>query len=245
MATGGSPDPIKNWPEEERPRERLLRYGSASLSEAQLLAIVLRTGVCSRGQSALDLARGLLSLFGGLRGIEQASARELCRVPGIGAAKAAQVKAALEVGKRLLAQEAPAKGGFSSSRDVARRYLPALGGLKKEVFKVLLLNTKNELIRDVTVSEGSLNASLVHPREVFNPAIRDSAAAVLFVHNHPSGDPTPSREDRELTERLEEAGDLVGIRVLDHIIVGDGRYLSFADQGYMRPGDPARRSSRR
>ena len=113
--------------------------------------------------------------------------------------------------------------------------------LKKEVFKVLLLNTKNELIRDVTVSEGTLNASLVHPREVFNPAIRDSAAAVLFVHNHPSGDPTPSREDRELTRRLQEAGDLIGIRVLDHIIIGDGCHLSFADKGYLQSGGIAAR----
>ena len=234
-------DRIKDWPEEERPRERLLRYGSDSLSEAQLLAIILRTGVKEPRKSALDLARALLSEFEGLRGIEQASPRELCRIKGIGPAKAAQIKAALEVGKRLQDVEPLKRGGFSSSREVASRYIPQLRSLKKEVFKVLLLNTKNELIRDVTVSEGTLNASLVHPREVFNPAIRDSAAAVLFVHNHPSGDPTPSREDRELTRRLQEAGDLIGIRVLDHIIIGDGCHLSFADKGYLQSGGIAAR----
>lgn len=210
-----------------------------------MLAIVLRTGVKSMQQSALDLARALLSEFGGLRGIEEATPRELCKIKGIGPAKAAQIKAALEVGKRLQQKVSEKGGGFSSSHEVARRYIPQLRSLKKEVFKVLLLNTKNELIRDVTVSEGSLNASLVHPREVFNPAIRDSAAAVLFIHNHPSGDPTPSREDRELTQRLREAGDLIGIRVLDHIIIGDGCHMSFADAGYLESGGLAGKGTRR
>src|SRR5919106_2895040 len=213
---------IKEWPEDERPRERLTKLGAESLSEAQLLAIVLATGDASTGQSALDLARELLHAFGSLQALDAASVSELCQAKGIGPAKATTIKAALELGKRLFSEPSQRKGKITGPQDVVDYYRPRLQHLRKEVFKVILLDTKHHIQKDVTVSEGSLSASLVHPREAFLPAIKESAAAVIFVHNHPSGDPTPSTEDKELTRRLAEVGQLVGISVLDHIIIGSG-----------------------
>jgi DNA repair protein RadC len=226
---------IKEWPEDERPRERLTKLGAESLSEAQLLAIVLATGDASTKQSALDLARHLLHTFGSLRGLDAASVSELCQVKGIGPAKATAIKAALELGKRLSGEPAQRKVKITGPQDVADYYRPRLQHLRKEVFKVILLDTKHQLQKDVTVSEGSLSASLVHPREAFLPAIKESAAAVIFVHNHPSGDPTPSPEDKDLTQRLAEVGRLVGIGVLDHVIIGAGKpgYMSFRDAGLL------------
>jgi DNA repair protein RadC len=225
---------IKDWPEDERPRERLVQEGEGTLSEAQLLAIVLRTGDHASKATAVDLARRLLVLFdNNLAAMGAATVAELCQVPGVGVAKACEIKAAFELGRRLLAyQDGPLKQ-FRSSRDVARHYMPLLADKKREQFQVILLDRKNRVMRDVMVSQGSLTASVVHPREVFNPAIRDSAAAVIFVHNHPSGDPQPSQEDRTLTVRLVEAGKLLGIQVLDHIIVGRHTYMSFADEGLL------------
>lgn len=224
------PTTIKDWPEGERPRERLVARGAPSMGEAELLAIILRTG-SARGGSALDLARGLLQRFGDLRALEEAGVAELCEVPGMGLAKAAQVKAALELGRRLLTRGASPTARFNTSEDVAGYLGPSLMGRRKEVFQVMLLNAKNQLLKVETVSEGSLTESVVHPREAFRPALRESAAAVVFVHNHPSGDPEPSRDDVQITRRLKETGDLLGIRVLDHLILGDGRYYSFADEG--------------
>ncbi|MBI2877277.1 MAG: DNA repair protein RadC [Candidatus Tectomicrobia bacterium] len=224
---------IKDWPEEERPRERLLQLGPASLSDAQLLAILLRTGDSSSAQSALGLGRVLIKQFGSLQALDAASPAELCSIPGIGPAKTAQVKAALELGKRLMAERGGAKTRFSTSKEVAGRYIPQLGNFKKEIFRSILLDTKNHILREVTISEGSLNASIVHPREVFNPAIKESAAGIIFIHNHPSGDPTPSPEDVELTRRLVEVSKIVGIRVLDHVIIGDNRYFSFRDENLL------------
>ncbi|RMF86029.1 MAG: JAB domain-containing protein [Nitrospinota bacterium] len=227
------PQTIKEWPEEERPRERLVKWGAGTLSETQLLAIILGTGDHASGLSAVDLARLLLGHFETLRGIDAASITELCAVKGIGLAKATQVKAALELGRRLLAAGEGPQPQFRSSQDVFTYYHPLFVNVKQEIFKCILLDSKNRFLKEVTVSEGSLTASLVHPREVFKPAIRESAAAVIFVHNHPSGDPTPSKEDLEMTRRLVQVGEIIGIRVLDHIIVGDGRYVSFADQGLL------------
>ena len=224
-------EPIKDWPEDERPRERLLRHGAESLSDAQLLAILLRTG--STQQTALDLGRGLLKRFGGLQGLEAASVAELCRTPGLGPAKAAQIKAALALGRRVL-QAVPGRGPlFTASAQVYKYLFPRFHGLKREVFLCLLLDAKNRLMREVRISEGSLTASLVHPREAFLPAIRESAASVIFAHNHPSGDPQPSAEDIALTRRLAQAGELVGIPVLDHVVVGNGHYVSFRDRGLL------------
>lgn len=225
---------IKDWPEDERPRERLLHFGEGALSDAQLLAIVLRTGDHASGATAVDLARRLLTLFeNNLAAMSAATVTELCQAQGIGPAKACEIKAAFELGRRLLARQGGQLRQFRSSKDVAYYYMPLLANQKREQFQVVLLDRKNRVIRDVMVSQGSLTASVVHPREVFNPAIRDSAAAVICIHNHPSGDPQPSPEDRTLTTRLVEAGKLLGIQVLDHIIVGQRTYMSFADEGLL------------
>ncbi len=224
---------IQAWPENERPRERLFRYGADSLTDGQLLAILLGTG--HRDESAFDLGVAVLTQHGGLLGLERRGVRELCGIAGIGPAKAAVIKAALELGKRALAAPLTTGQRVTSSQDIFRHYQPLMRGLRREVFKVILLDGKNAIIRDVTVSEGSLTLSIVHPREAFVPAVRDSAAAVIFVHNHPSGDAEASPEDRTLTERLVSVGELMGIRVLDHVIIGDRHYTSFADQGWLQP----------
>jgi DNA repair protein RadC len=222
---------IKDWPVADRPREKLLSTGSATLSDTELLALILRTGHARRGASALDLARQLLIRFGSLRAMASAAAAELCQLPGIGPAKAAEILAVGELARRFVATPLSPGSRFTSSREVFVHFHERLRDRKKEVFISLLLDSKNRVLREIQISEGSLNASIVHPREVFQPVIRESAAAVLFVHNHPSGDPEPSREDLELTTRLREAGALMGVRVLDHIIIGSGRYVSLADQG--------------
>lgn len=223
---------IKQWPESDRPREKLLEKGAETLSDAELLAIILRTGEASTGQSAVDHGRELITRFATFRRLAEASLQELCAIKGIGLAKAAQIKAVLEIAKRYAEEPMQQGEPFRSSQDVFQHYREHLGSQKKELFYVLLLDGKNRKIRDVRISEGSLTSSLVHPREVFNPVIRESAAAVILVHNHPSGDPTPSQEDLEITRRLREVGEVMGVRVLDHIVVGKGRYVSFVDDGY-------------
>ena len=222
---------IGSWPETERPRERLLREGAEALSDAQLLAIVLRVG--RQRSSALDVAREVLNQVDGLQGLAHRGIDELCRVAGVGPAKAAQLRAAIELGKRALATPLSTGMHVGSSADLYRHYHPLLRDLKHEIFKAVLLDAKHAILRDITVSTGSLTSSLVHPREVFSLAVRESAAAVIFLHNHPSGDPQPSPEDQALTQRLVAAGEVLGIRVLDHLIIGDGTYVSFADRGWL------------
>jgi len=222
---------IAQWPETERPRERLLTQGPQVLTNAQLLAILLRVG--RHGSSAVQVGMDILDRLGGVAGLAQCGIEELCAVPGVGEAKAAQLKAAIELGKRALAGPLIKGAKITSSRDLFTHYHPALRDLRHEIFKVVLLDAKHAIMRDATVSEGSLTLSIVHPREVFTLAVKESAAAVIFLHNHPSGDPTPSQEDRVLTARLVSAGEVLGIRVLDHLVVGDGRYVSFADQGWL------------
>jgi DNA repair protein RadC len=223
---------VKHWPRDERPRERLLSHGPSTLSDAQLLAIIIRNG--RAGRSAVDLGRELLERFGSLAGIEQAGMKEICEVEGIGPAKAAEIKAAVELGRRY---QKPSLAGasFCSSSDVAAYYRPRMKDLKKEIFRCALLDTKNALIREEVVSIGSLSASIVHPRDTFKAAVRESAAAVIFIHNHPSGDIKPSQEDILLTRRLVQAGEVIGIQVLDHIIIGDGDHFSFRDNGMIAP----------
>jgi DNA repair protein RadC len=225
---------IKEWPESERPRERLLREGAAAMTDAQLIAVILRTGAW--GRSALDLATELLDRFGALRNLEQASLAEISAIRGIGKAKAAQLRAAAELGRRMFRETASRGPSFTAGRDVHAFVLPKVQGLMKEVFYCLMLDVKNRLIRETRISEGTLSASLVHPREAFRDAIRESAASVIFVHNHPSGDHAPSREDILITEKLAAAGDTVGIRVLDHIIVADSGYTSMLEKGYLKAG---------
>ncbi|OQW59734.1 MAG: hypothetical protein BVN28_10440 [Nitrospira sp. ST-bin4] len=223
---------ITHWPETERPRERLMAKGPDALSDAQLLAILLRTG--RRDFSAVQVAIELLGRVGSVGGLAMCGIEELCAIQGIGPAKAAQLKAAVELGRRSLATPLSTGTRISSSADLFKHFHPILRDRKQELFKVVLLDAKNTVIKESTVSEGTLTLSLVHPREVFASAVRESAAAVIFLHNHPSGDPTPSLEDRHLTERLGEAGRLLGIPVLDHVVIGDGRYVSFADQGWLK-----------
>jgi DNA repair protein RadC len=225
---------IKDWPEDERPREKLLKRGAAALSDAELLALVLRTGDATAGKSAIDLGRELLEQFGGnLRELAQAELNELQQIKGLGLAKAASIKAAFTLGSRFQARRLETLERFTAPAQVFEFFHHELRDNRKELFLSLLLDGKNRITRKVQVSEGSLNQSIVHPREVFAPAVRESAAAVIFVHNHPSGDPAPSREDREITRRLKEAGEILGIKVLDHIIIGDGSYFSFVESGLL------------
>ncbi|MBI5742061.1 MAG: DNA repair protein RadC [Nitrospirae bacterium] len=225
---------IKEWPEEERPRERLLRYGAQGLSTAQLLAVILRTG--GKGKSALELGREALSHFRSLKGMEDASVSEFSDLKGMGGVKVAQMKAAFELGRRLLQEEAShslRNPSFKNSREVYEYYRPKFYGLKKEKFLCSLLDAKNRVYREISVSDGTLSSSPVHPREVFKYAIKESAASVLFVHNHPSGDPTPSLDDLDITKRLVETGKIIGIHVLDHVVVSDGGYVSIMEKGYL------------
>ncbi|RJQ41408.1 MAG: JAB domain-containing protein [Nitrospiraceae bacterium] len=223
---------IKDWPEDERPRERLLSLGAANLSAAQLLAIILRTG--GGGKSAMDLAMEMLDFFKNLKNIENASIKELASFKGMGHAKAAQIKAAFELGRRLF-MERDSKGPvFSSSNDVYSYYYPLVRDFKKEILFCAMLDAKNRIFMNSKVSEGTLTNSLIHPREAFKSAIKESAASVIFIHNHPSGDPAPSREDIAITERLMQTGEIVGIKVLDHVIIGDSRHTSLIDDGYVK-----------
>jgi DNA repair protein RadC len=216
---------VHDLPLSERPRERLLKLGSEALSAQEILALILGRGI--KGESVMVTSQKLLSRFGNLKGIANASVEELTQITGIGQAKAAQIRAAVELGKRLEsdAGEGP-KPMVKSPADVAAMVRRQLKGKKKEHFLVLCLDTRNRLINCKPVSVGSLDTSIVHPREVFKEAVSSSAASVIFVHNHPSGDPEPSKEDVELTKRLAKAGEIVGIEVLDHIIVCDRNYLS-------------------
>jgi DNA repair protein RadC len=221
---------IHDLPLSERPRERLQKLGVEVLSAQEVLAVILGRGVA--GESVMVTAHRLLSQFGGLKGIADASVEELSEVKGIGLAKAAQIKAAFELSNRLESYaEAGDKPVAKTPEDVVSLVRARLKGKKKEFFLALLLDTRNQLIKVAEIAIGSLDTSIVHPREVFKEAISASAAAVIFVHNHPSGDPEASEDDIKLTKRLAEAGELVGIEVLDHIIIGDRRFFSLKREG--------------
>lgn len=221
---------IKFWPDSERPRERLLERGGDALSDAQLLAILLRTG--DQGISALDLAIQLIDRFGGFEGIDRASVPELTELKGMGPAKSAQVKAALEISRRTGRNDEINKTAFHCGSDVHRFFSPAMASLAHEEFRVLLLDTKHRLMREVTVSRGTLSGTAVDPREVYTDAIREKAAALVCGHNHPSGDPSPSPEDHALTARLRESGRIVGIPLLDHVIVGRQGYFRYDEEDW-------------
>jgi DNA repair protein RadC len=214
------------------PRERLLTHGAAPLSDAELLALLLRTG--ARGRAATQLASELLA-SGGIAGLAQAAPAELARIAGVGPAKAASVLAALELGRRVAAKPLRRGERIATPEDVHRHFHPRLRDAQVEQFHVVLLDGRHRVIRSVLSSQGTLTASLVHPREVFRPALREAAAAIVLVHNHPSGDPTPSAEDRELTRRLVSAGLLLGVPVLDHVIVADRGFASLREEGEIAP----------
>ncbi|UWG96908.1 DNA repair protein RadC [Dehalobacter sp. DCM] len=222
---------LKDLPEDLLPRERLYQLGSESLSNKEILAILLRTG--SKGENVLELAERILTDAGGLAGISRLTVHELKQVHGIGPAKAAQVKAALEIGKRCVCADPVSRPTVNTPSDAADLVMEEMRKLDREHFRIMHLNTRNHVLGICPVSVGSLNSSIVHPRECFKDAIRRNANTIILLHNHPSGDPTPSYEDVEITKRLAEGGKILGIDVLDHIVIGDRKYVSLKEQGVL------------
>lgn len=218
---------MRDLPEFERPVERMERKGAESLSDAELLAIILRTG--SSGQNVLDLCRQMLQKFD-IKRLSRTSLNQLKKFNGIGKVKASQIAACFELARRLECFESRNLKKIKSSKDAVSLLKSELSTLNKEHFRCLYLDSRNNLIRNETVSIGSLNASLIHPREIFKIALMESASAIILVHNHPSGDPTPSEEDAKITKEIMDAGRLMGIEVLDHVIIGNRKYFSFADE---------------
>lgn len=219
----------------DRPREKLERLGASALGDNELLALVLGSG--ARGRDVLELANAVLDECGGLHGLTRAAAADLRRVPGVGDARAAQVLAAVEVGRRTLVRTHADRPRLNTPRQLASYLLPQHGARPVEQFGIVMLDTKHRLLQVRLVSTGSLDSTMAHPREVFRDAIAGRAAAIVLFHNHPSGDPRPSADDMALTARLAEAGQVVGIDVLDHLILADQRYYSFMEAGQLPRGD--------
>ncbi len=221
---------IRDMRKDERPRNRLLDKGANSLSDSELLSIILRTG--SKKENAINLAQRILSQYNP-KELSRIDTRQLMRISGIKQSKACQIAACFEIARRLEAFSEYAKPKINSPEDVYRRLYPGMRESKKETFVELCLDTKNQIIRESTVSIGSLNANIVHPREVFRFALIESAAHIIVAHNHPSGDPTPSREDVDITKKLVETGKIMGIDLLDHVIIGDGRHFNMKEAGHI------------
>jgi DNA repair protein RadC len=228
-AAAGAPRRVRDLPPEDRPRERLARHGAEALSNRELVALLVGSG-SARG-SALDVAEGLLGT--GLRGLAARSLAELEAERGLGRAKATRVLAALELGARLASEGRQASPTFRTPEDSARHLLPRYGARPVETFGLLALDVRHRLRREVVVSVGCLTSSIVHPREVFQQAVVSRAAAIVLFHNHPSGDPEPSAEDVAITRRLASAGTLMGIEVLDHLVLGAGRFVSLKQRGVL------------
>ena len=222
---------ISEWPELERPREKLLQQGPAALSDAELLAIFIRTGV--PGQTAVDVARALLGRFGGLRELLAASPEELCETPGLGDAKYVQLQASLEIGRRFLAEKLKRPIALNSTQDTKDFLQAQLRDRQHEVFCALFLDNRHRVLAFEEMFRGTLNGTAVYPREIVKRALKHNAAAVILVHNHPSGVAEPSAADETLTQRLREALTLVDVRLLDHLVVGDGEMVSFSEQGLL------------
>ena len=220
---------VREMPSDERPRERLERYGAATLQTAELLAILLRVG--STRENVIELASRLLREYGGLGGLLAADFADLCAVHGLGQAKAAQLKAALEVGRRLSVLSPEARPQITRPEDVANLVMLEMAYLAQEQLRVLCLDTKNYVVHQQVVYQGTVNSSMVRAAEVFRPAISRTCLAIAVVHNHPSGDPTPSPEDVRTTEQLRKAGELLDIELLDHIVVGHQRFVSLKQRG--------------
>ena len=223
---------LKGLPQEERPREKLLFQGKESLSSAELLSILLHTG--TKEKTAIQLAQEILSLDeSGLLFLQNCTPEELQKIKGMGEAKVCQLLAAVELGKRVETHPRKIKKEITNPDDIVQLFMGRMRYYKKEHFMVLLINAKGKILEECEVSIGDLCSTLIHPREVFSQAVKRSAAAVVLIHNHPSGDPSPSREDLETTRRLTEAAQILGINVLDHIIIGDGTYKSLKSEGLM------------
>jgi len=220
---------VKEMPEDERPRERLARVGPQALSSAELLAIILRTGV--KGENVVTMASRLLAKYGGLAGLSRVELAQLGQEHGLGPAKASQLLAALELGRRLMAESPEERFQIRAPQDAANLLIPLIGHQEQEHFVVLYLDTRNRVMDREVLYKGSLNTSLVRIAEVFRGAIRRNCAAIIVAHNHPSGDPSPSPEDVALTRRLVEAGKLVEVEVLDHVVIGQGRFVSLRERG--------------
>ena len=221
---------IKSWPQDDRPREKLLKKGAGALSNSELLAILLRTGV--KGVSAIDLARKMLAKFGTFRNMSHSDDRDWKEFKGLGPAKIAQIKAALEIGKRFREDEVlPAKQKIATAKEVVDIIMPQMRDLKTEGFKVVYLNSNNKIIDIADAAYGTVNQAAPIVREIIHGALQKFAAAIICVHNHPSANISPSAEDKKITGELSAAAKLLGIRMLDHIIIGDGSYFSFADEG--------------
>lgn len=222
---------ITDWPADERPREKLIRHGPDSLSDAELLAIIFRNGTGKI--TAVDLAKTIISEYRTLGQLAMRGVQDVCRFRGMGTAKAASLIAAFEIGRRVAAVDRTGRQQIRSPEDVVRIFQPVLRDKQQEVFMVLLLDSANHLLRDLQVTSGILNSSLVHPREVFRGAINEPAASVILLHNHPSGNPEPSAEDIQITKQLVEAGKIIGIPVYDHIILAGNLSTSFAERGLL------------
>ncbi len=221
---------VKDLPSSERPYEKFEMYGPSALSDAELLAIIIRSG--SRKERSIELAQRILGIKKqGIRGIYDLSLGDLKQVPGIGRVKSIQIKAIAELSKRISKYNAEAKIKISSPGSIATLYMEEMRYLHQEHLKTVFLDTKNQIISDKFLTVGTVNASLINPREVFIQALRHNAVHVILLHNHPSGDPTPSHEDISITRRIIEAGDIIGIKLLDHIIIGDGNYISLKERG--------------
>lgn len=220
---------MKELSPDDRPREKLLRHGVAALGDNELVALVLGSGV--RGSDALTVANNLLTTLGGVRGMARCSVGECARVDGIGPARATQLVASLELGRRALAPTAIERSLLRTPRDAAAFLLPSFGARAVEQFGIVLLDSKHRVLRTIVIATGTLNTTIVQPRDVFREAILGQAAAVVAFHNHPSGDPSPSTDDVDLTRRLAAAGVLVGIELVDHVVLGDARYCSFREMG--------------
>lgn len=222
---------IKEMPAEERPREKLVKYGAEALSDAELLALIIRVG--NRNRTAVELSQDILNQYGGLKALNYLSFRDFMQIKGMGLAKAVQLKAVAELSIRLATLNREEKEIIKSPGDAAHLLMPELRYLTQEVFKILLLDIKNQVLAIPLISKGGLTSSIVHPREVFKEAIKHSSAAIILAHNHPSGIPEPSRDDINITKKLIDAGNVIGIDILDHIIIGDGVYISMKEKGYI------------
>ncbi|MBN2260346.1 MAG: DNA repair protein RadC [Clostridiales bacterium] len=223
---------IKDLPLNERPREKMINIGSKKLSNTELLAILIQTG--SKSESSLALAQKILELMNnGIHELNNMTVQELCQIKGIGPSKAVQILAAVELANRIKMDEFLIKEKIMSPKDIYDIVGQDMKYFKKEVFRVVFLDTKNRVIDYEDISMGSLNSSIVHPREVFNRAVKKSAAGIVLMHNHPSGNPTPSSEDINITKRLAQAGELLGIKVMDHVIIGIGKYYSMREENLM------------
>jgi DNA repair protein RadC len=218
---------IKEMPDLERPREKMINHGPKKLSNAELIAILIRTG--NKKENAIQLSHKIINSFGGLIGLTDITYEELITINGIGTAKACNILAALELNKRISEFSLKKKMKITSPDDICNIFMDELRYEKKEKFIIVLLNTKNEIISREIISIGDLNSSIVHPREVYKYAIKKSAASILFIHNHPSGNSKPSKNDKEITKRLSEVGDIIGIKVIDHIIIGNNQHFSFKE----------------